>query len=153
MILKKILYSPKNLIAGSVQSLYKSALIGFKNVLSNKGQAFSKKNAIGKRPANGIHILTVKDGHTLQCDGCGECQLSCPTRSISIRSDKKGPKDFEINYLKCIYCGLCVDVCPIDAIRQSGDQDFELLTKTSSVLGIKDLAFRSSLNAGKGIKA
>ena len=29
---------------------------------------------------------------------------------------EKAPKDFEINMLRCIYCGLCQEVCPEKAI-------------------------------------
>ena len=29
---------------------------------------------------------------------------------------EKGPQEFEINMLRCIYCGLCQEVCPEEAI-------------------------------------
>ena len=29
---------------------------------------------------------------------------------------EKGPKEFDIDMLRCIYCGLCQEVCPEEAI-------------------------------------
>ena len=29
---------------------------------------------------------------------------------------EKAPKEFEINMLRCIYCGYCQEVCPEEAI-------------------------------------
>jgi NADH-quinone oxidoreductase subunit I len=29
---------------------------------------------------------------------------------------EKAPREFEINMLRCIYCGLCQEVCPEEAI-------------------------------------
>jgi NADH-quinone oxidoreductase subunit I len=29
---------------------------------------------------------------------------------------EKGPKEFEINMLRCIFCGYCQEVCPEEAI-------------------------------------
>jgi len=30
---------------------------------------------------------------------------------------EKGPVRFDIDMLRCVYCGLCVEACPVDAIR------------------------------------
>jgi NADH-quinone oxidoreductase subunit I len=41
-------------------------------------------------------------------------------------TDKKEryPESFEINMLRCIYCGFCEDVCPEEAIVMSAEYDF-----------------------------
>ena len=61
---------------------------------------------------------------------CYMCQYVCPPLAIHIEADaypeghelhqvEKYPKRFEINMLRCIYCGLCEEVCPEEAIFMS----------------------------------
>jgi NADH-quinone oxidoreductase subunit I len=52
------------------------------------------------------------------------CPTVCPANCITIipeESDHKGiekrPAVFEIDELRCVVCGLCVEACPCDAIR------------------------------------
>jgi NADH-quinone oxidoreductase subunit I len=37
---------------------------------------------------------------------------------------EKAPKEFEINMLRCIFCGMCEEACPEDAIFL--EKDYEL---------------------------
>ena len=51
------------------------------------------------------------------------------------------PKVFDIDISVCMSCGICVEVCPFDAIKM--DQVFELSTDDRFgplLLGIKELA-------------
>jgi NADH-quinone oxidoreductase subunit I len=32
--------------------------------------------------------------------------------------------DFRIDYGLCMYCGICIEVCPFDALEWSGDFDY-----------------------------
>jgi NADH-quinone oxidoreductase subunit I len=52
------------------------------------------------------------------------CQTVCPADCITIEAEEvddpaieKRPKSFVIDELKCVFCGLCVEACPCDAIR------------------------------------
>ena len=60
---------------------------------------------------------------------CQLCEFVCPPKAIKIipgeidaeaEPDRahveKAPKEFDINMLRCIYCGLCQEVCPEEAI-------------------------------------
>ncbi len=54
------------------------------------------------------------------CIICFQCERVCPSRCIHIEAKGKG-KDrlltrFDIEMDKCQYCGLCVEVCPTEAI-------------------------------------
>jgi NADH-quinone oxidoreductase subunit I len=72
----------------------------------------------------GRHRLTTHDDGTVKCVACFMCQTNCPSHCISIKAgervdgkSEKMPVSFEIDLLECIYCGYCVEACPMDAIR------------------------------------
>ncbi len=59
-----------------------------------------------------------------KCTGCGECQLVCPTRCVSVETEispnpsKTWVSIFEIDHSKCVFCGLCVEVCmPVSLVH------------------------------------
>jgi NADH-quinone oxidoreductase subunit I len=53
------------------------------------------------------------------------CATVCPAKVIEIDAafdpddpaHPKYPSRFEIDYSRCVFCGLCVEACPEDAIR------------------------------------
>ncbi len=72
----------------------------------------------------GRHRLTLKQNGDIKCTSCFLCATACPARCIYIEacehedpSVEKFPKRYEIDTLLCIYCGYCVEACPVDAIR------------------------------------
>lgn len=54
------------------------------------------------------------------CIGCLQCMRTCPINCIRIVVDKRPEgrmlSRFDVNQAKCMYCGLCVEVCPTEAI-------------------------------------
>ncbi|MBN1694564.1 Coenzyme F420 hydrogenase/dehydrogenase, beta subunit C-terminal domain [candidate division WOR-3 bacterium] len=56
------------------------------------------------------------------CVGCGSCVSSCPVDAISMFENKLGELVASIDFRKCNFCGICVDVCP------GNEVDFEKLT-------------------------
>lgn len=46
------------------------------------------------------------------CQMCGKCWTICPAEAINGAGDK-----IEFNYVKCIRCYCCVEVCPYGALR------------------------------------
>ena len=57
------------------------------------------------------------------------CATVCPAKVIEIEAaldpddpaHPKYPARFEIDYSRCVFCGLCVEACPEDAIRMVQD--------------------------------
>jgi len=73
----------------------------------------------------------------LRCTACCICEKECPPQCIYIVKDQAKkpdyvgkmqmqPKVFDIDISVCMSCGICVEVCPFDAIKM--DQVFELST-------------------------
>ena len=50
------------------------------------------------------------------CIGCLNCEKVCPVDCITILTAGKGremyAKEFYIDYMRCMYCGLCQEACP-----------------------------------------
>lgn len=72
----------------------------------------------------GRHRLTLKPNGDVKCTSCFLCATACPARCIYIEAAEhenseveKFPHRYEIDTLLCIYCGYCVEACPVDAIR------------------------------------
>ena len=69
-------------------------------------------------PANrGKHILVQRADGKPQCIACNLCATVCPAKVIEIEAafdptDEKHPKypaRFEIDYSRCVFCGLCIE--------------------------------------------
>jgi len=83
-------------------------------------QSPRERRTLPRRSLN-RHILTVDlETGKLKCTSCDACAKVCPTRCIAIVGAGKGkerhPVEFVIDHNLCMYCNLCVESCPFDAI-------------------------------------
>ena len=72
----------------------------------------------------GAHRLLLHPDGAIKCVACMCCPTVCPAKCITIiagerpsHPEEKFPVEFDIDMLRCIYCGFCVEACPKDAIR------------------------------------
>ena len=126
--------------------MLKDAIVGFWQILRAMGLTlkyfFTKpvtvmwpdeKEVLAPR-ARGVIALDVDN-----CTACMLCARECPDWCIYIEGHKEkapprraGGKPrqvnaldrFDIDYALCMYCGICVEVCPFDALFWSPEYEY-----------------------------
>ena len=128
-----------------------------KNLFSKKGITLNypeEKYEYGPR-FKGNHILTVKKDGSLRCTACMLCATNCPAQCITIKASEhedpkveKYPISYEIDILRCVFCGYCEEACPVDAIRMGPEWQTPNLEGGSFIYDIRYLAYRENLKGG-----
>lgn len=94
-------------------------------------------------------LLHDEQGDQL-CIGCLQCERICPSEVIAIKAAGKkespvtGKKrgyadDFVLDLNACIYCELCVQVCPVDAIVMTREPEVPGWSREDLVLTMERL--------------
>ena len=103
--------------------------VTFKHMFRKKDtiQYPEQQHQFGERYRGVPSLVKDEDGRE-KCVACYMCQWVCPPLAITIDAAEypkdhplhqieKFPKRFDINMLRCIFCGYCEEACPVDAIK------------------------------------
>src|SRR5204862_430857 len=99
---------------------------------------------------HGRHVLNRYEDGMEKYIGCELCAGVCPARCIYVRGADNPPDDpvspgerygfvYEINYLRCIPCDLCVEACPTEAITESKLFQFSFTDRRAAIYTKTDL--------------
>jgi len=63
-----------------------------------------------------------------RCTGCSTCAQACPDGCILVATEPRPDGSlakvrYEIDFRICMYCGLCTEACPYEAIQPGGPLD------------------------------
>lgn len=108
----------------------------------------------------GMHFISVDENKTENCTACYLCETVCPAECIHIiaeeREDQadvygvakeKKPLSFDIDALRCCFCGFCEEACPKDAIKLSRNYELAVTDRTDAIY---DLDFLKREVKGRG---
>lgn len=76
------------------------------------------------------HHFLLKDEHgQIKCVACELCARICPSACIKVipfedEHGERRPAVFDIDMGRCLYCGLCEDACPVEAIAMGSHYEF-----------------------------
>ncbi|HID43570.1 MAG TPA: 4Fe-4S dicluster domain-containing protein [Archaeoglobaceae archaeon] len=53
--------------------------------------------------------------YEIRCIYCKSCEIACPENAITVKKIFSG--EIRVNWNSCQACGVCIEVCPSDAIK------------------------------------
>lgn len=82
----------------------------------------------------GMHYIKSVNG-VENCTACMLCPTVCPAQCIHIEAGERGDKEkypvkFEVDVLRCCFCGMCEEACPKDAIKLSNIYEMAQSSRT-----------------------
>lgn len=109
----------------------------------------AEKRVRAERYRSSFALLHDEAGDEL-CIGCLQCERICPSQVIAIKAAGKkespvtGKKrgyadDFVLDLNACIYCELCIQVCPTDAIVMTREPEVPAYGREDLVLTMAKL--------------
>lgn len=119
--------------------IFKGLMITMRNFLFAKKVTiqYPEERRTYSNKFRGLHYIKSVNG-VENCTACMLCPTVCPAECIHIeageRPDKeKYPVKFEIDILRCCYCGFCEEACPKDAIKLSNIYEMAVFSRQEGI--------------------
>jgi len=138
-----------------MQRLFKSfSLSELRKGLGVTGRHIIKKKVTVQYPEEktpqshrfrGLHALRRYPDGEERCIACKLCEAVCPALAITIEA---GPREddgtrrttrYEIDMFKCIYCGYCVESCPVDSIVETRVFEYHFENRGENIMTKEEL--------------
>lgn len=93
-----------------------------------------ERPAVAERYRGAPRLNVHPETEQTLCIACNLCALACPELLIIVGSERnaetrrKELTHFTYDLSRCMFCGLCEDACPVDALELT--QDFEMASFT-----------------------
>ena len=108
-----------------VFDIMKGLMITMRNFLFVKHVTYEypeKRRKYSER-YRGLHYIKAVN-NVENCTACMLCPTVCPAECIHIEAGERPNKEkypvvFDIDIMRCCYCGFCEEACPKDAIKLS----------------------------------
>lgn len=92
----------------------------------------------------GRHELARHENGLEKCVGCELCAAVCPAYAIYVEGAENPPdnpisigeryaKTWVVNYLRCIFCGFCVEACPTEALQMKQIYELSEYTRAATI--------------------
>jgi NADH-quinone oxidoreductase subunit I len=73
-----------------------------------------------------LRVTQLEPEVRFKCTGCGICAKNCPQHCIEVikKENDKQPEIYTVNYGLCMFCRICIDVCPFNALEQTQEYEY-----------------------------
>lgn len=94
----------------------------------------SERPEVAERYRGAPRLNNNPDTNETLCIACDLCAIACPEKLILVGSERDSKTKHKIlttftyDLSRCMFCGLCEDACPVDALELT--QDFEMAAFT-----------------------
>lgn len=110
----------------------------------------------------GRHILYRHPDGSEKCVGCYLCAAVCPSQCIKLQAGeneqgKRYAQWYRIEMGRCIFCGFCVEACPVEALDMTGIYEMSCYSRGGLVYEKKDLlepmSEKTEAGQGSGVRS